>query len=186
MKEQLKEHKVVFTDPDQWISSSLLFWMKRFLLEKLLWLRSFSWSDQAGWLIMCNQPCGCWRFCCRTRLFWWKTTCQRGRALSQRFPSGASRSGSGAVWTGCEPEKNRILTKRFFFFFVCVLNQHICLCLRCLLYWKRALARLLEATLWSFDALMGRSYSGGLEKDEEEEQVRKTDGVERSLLIKEH
>lgn len=125
MKEQLKEHRVVFTDPDQWISSSLLFWMRRFLLEKLLWLRSFSWSDQAGWLIMCNQPCGCWRFCCRTRLFWWKTTCQRGRALSQRFPSGASRSGSGAVWTGCEPEKNRILTKRFFFFLVCSELAHL-------------------------------------------------------------
>lgn len=115
IKVQLKEHKMVFTDPDQWISFSFLFWMRCFLLEKLLWLRSFSWSNQAGWLIMCNQPCGCWRFCCRTRLFWWKTTCQWGRALSQRFPSGASLNGSGADWTSCEPEKNRILTKRFFF-----------------------------------------------------------------------
>lgn len=115
IKVQLKEHKMVFTDPDQWISS-LLFWMRRFLLEKLLWLRSFSWSNEAVLADHVQSAMRMLKILLQNTFVPMKNDVPARQSALPALPfwrfSDWKRSRLDQLWTGEEPNPD----KAFFFF----------------------------------------------------------------------
>lgn len=176
MKEQLKEHRVVFTDPDQWISSSLLFWMRRFLLEKLLWLRSFSWSDQAGWLADHVQSAmRMLKILLQNTFVLMKNDVPARQSALPALPvwrvSKWKRSRLDRLWTGEEPNPDKAFF--FFFFLVCSELAHLFM-FKVFVVLETRLGTLVGSEslkLWCFDGAelqwrSGKRWGGGTgEKD---------------------
>lgn len=132
-------------------------------------------------LLLCDKRSG-WLICaisradvgdsvavlCKISLLWWK---MKGKRFSERFPSdGCLLIGSGAVWTSCEPEKNRMKSKCFYSRPMFWIRTSVYV-LRCLLSWRRTWHSCwkrgspLPLRLWCFDGMelqwrSGKSWRG--------------------------